>query len=198
MGDMIRALRSELADIEVGIGKFEAEASKIQARLRLALDKADKIKAVLALYIDEEQPVEQARLFEPSIPVPPVDSVVDVRAQQAARAHNPPPRSKAARIKAEVTELLSARGTEHRLKILDHLIGKGLMGHEKTPLASLAAYLSGNRDTFVADGRGNFSLRRESHREPPPVSNSGAGSAEEAGSPVPSTSNHATMGGGIS
>lgn len=61
------------------------------------------------------------------------------------------------------------------------------MGHEKSPMASLAAYLSDHKAVFVADGRGNFSLRRESHREPPPAPVNGAGSAEEMGSLSPSS-----------
>jgi hypothetical protein len=33
------------------------------------------------------------------------------------------------------------------------------MGHEKDPMGSLAAYLSGWNDVFDPDGRGNWSLK---------------------------------------
>jgi hypothetical protein len=36
-----------------------------------------------------------------------------------------------------------------------------LMGHEKDPMASLAAYFSRWRDTFDPDGAGNWELRQE-------------------------------------
>jgi hypothetical protein len=68
--------------------------------------------------------------------------------------------SKAASIKLEVEELLKERGKMHRSDILQHLIDQKLMGHEKKPLASLAAYLSDWRETFMPDGHGNFSLKK--------------------------------------
>jgi P63C domain len=41
-----------------------------------------------------------------------------------------------------VEQLLQERGVMHRSHILDHLTAQKLMGHEKRPIASLAAYLS--------------------------------------------------------
>ena len=146
---------------------------------------------MLALYANESVGVEPA----PQLFVPPV-----LKADEPPRSHRPPAtrRSKAAQIKAEVTDLLSARGTEHRQKILDHLIAKGLMGHEKAPLASLAAYLSENKDTFVADGRGNFSLRRESRTEPAPALPISVGYAEARHIHAPSIPNEDAVEGGVS
>ena len=188
MSDLVRILRLELASIEADATKLEAEAAKVQARLRQMLDKADKVKAVLSVYASDEPEITQPHLFtsEQSLPD---QSSMNVKLRGA---------SKAAQIKMEVTHLLEARGTEHRQKILEHLISKGLMGQEKNPLANLAAYLSDNKALFVADGRGNFSLRRESHREPPPAPISGAGSAEEMGSPPPSTFSDVQAKGGVS
>ena len=64
-------------------------------------------------------------------------------------------------MKAEITALLQQRGTIHRKEILSHLTAAGLMGHEKDPMASLAAYLSDWRDSFDPDGGGNWSLKHE-------------------------------------
>jgi len=69
------------------------------------------------------------------------------------------PLSKANSIKQAVTTLLRDRGSVHRAEILKYLIDNQLMGHEKTPMASLAAYLSDWKDLFQTDGHGNFSLR---------------------------------------
>ena len=69
--------------------------------------------------------------------------------------------TKGDKIKAEITALLQQRGTVHRKEILNHLIAFGLMGHEKDPMASLAAYFSGWRDIFEPDGAGNWSLKQE-------------------------------------
>lgn len=68
-------------------------------------------------------------------------------------------RTKGDKVKAEITALLRQRGAVHRKTILSHLTAAGLMGYEKDPMASLAAYFSGWRDTFEADGRGNWSLK---------------------------------------
>lgn len=197
MTDIVHTLRHELVAIEADVAKLETEAAKLQARLRLSLDKAEKVKAVLTLYAGEEIPEQQPRLFA-SFSAGSTATATIVRKVTTAGSSG---KSKAFQIKVEVSDLLNARGTEHRQKILDHLVGKGLMGHEKDPLASLAAYLSNYKDVFMADGRGNFSLRRDSQREPPPAPE-GAGSAEvkEAKSelPKPSTTNMNAMEGQVS
>jgi hypothetical protein len=72
--------------------------------------------------------------------------------------------SKAARVRLELEELLQARGSAHRKVMLNHLIDKNLMGREKNPMASLAAYLSAWKKDFVSDGKGNFSLKKTTER----------------------------------
>ncbi len=197
MTEIVSTLRRELVAIEADVAKLETETSKLQARLRLALDKAEKVKAVLAIYAGEDTSEQQPRLFAPLS----MGSTVTADAVRTVSSAGTSGKSKAFQIKAEVSDLLNARGTEHRQKILDHLVGKGLMGHEKDPLASLAAYLSNYKDVFMADGRGNFSLRRGSHREPPPAPE-GAGSAEaegaKSGFSKPSTINMNAMEGQVS
>ena len=60
------------------------------------------------------------------------------------------------------------------------LIQRGIMGHEKTPIASLAAYLSDFRDVFESAGRGIFRFRNPDSKEPPPADISDAGTVEAA------------------
>jgi hypothetical protein len=45
------------------------------------------------------------------------------------------------------------------VKILEILLSKGLMGHEKDPMASLAAYLTAFSNDFVNNGSGTWSIR---------------------------------------
>jgi hypothetical protein len=106
MSDLVRVLRLELASIEADAEKLEAEAAKLQARLCLALDKADKVKAVLSVYANDEAETNQSQMFA-SVEDPPERPLADVKPRGA---------SKAARIKAEVTYMLDARGNEHRQK----------------------------------------------------------------------------------
>jgi hypothetical protein len=61
----------------------------------------------------------------------------------------------------EVTDYLDLLGSAHRSQILEHLTSKGIdLG--KSPMPSLAAFLSDNRAIFASDGKGNFSLRSAS------------------------------------
>jgi hypothetical protein len=62
-------------------------------------------------------------------------------------------------VKTHEIEQLLSEGPMHRKKILAILQSKGLMGHEKNPMASLAAYLSDFSDNFVNDGSGTWSIR---------------------------------------
>ncbi len=191
MNELVQALRQELSAVEADISKLESEASKLQARLRSALDKADKLKAVIALYLSDQPEQPQPQLF-----IPVANQAADLAAVAepvSKQRHG----SKASLLKAEVTHLLDVRGTEHRQKILDHLVSKGLMGHEKNPLANLAAYLSDNKDVFATDGRGNFSLRRVGRHEPSPALERSAGSAEDADRPAPSPQTNRVMEGEV-
>jgi hypothetical protein len=80
--------------------------------------------------------------------------------------------SKAASVRIAVQEFLRDNGPSHRTLILKHLVETKVMGHEKKPLAALAAYLSEFRELFEPDGRGNFSLKKpaESGAAAPQVS----------------------------
>jgi len=68
--------------------------------------------------------------------------------------------SKAASVRMAVRQLLTKEGTVHRREILKNLVEQQLMGHEKNPMVSLAAYLSDWKDDFASDGHGNFKLKK--------------------------------------
>jgi hypothetical protein len=71
--------------------------------------------------------------------------------------------SKADSIKASIKDYLEAKGRPvHRNELLEHLMAKNLMGHEKSPIASLAAYLSDFRDELgiEPDGKGHWRFKR--------------------------------------
>ena len=68
------------------------------------------------------------------------------------------PRTKEERIKSELISIFNGHGPQHRTKLLEHLKAMGLMGHEKDPMASLAAYLSGWKEIFAFDGKGVWGL----------------------------------------
>ena len=191
MSELVPTLRHELASVEADVAKLESEAAKVQARLRVALDKADKLKAVITLYVEERSDRSQPQLFAPIA----TQSIEPAEATEPASKRNG---TKATLLKAEITHLLDVRGTEHRQKVLEHLVSKGLMGHEKNPMANLAAFLSDNKDLFATDGRGNFSLRRVGRQEPAPAPERSAGSAEDAGRLAPSTQVHLAMKRGVS
>jgi hypothetical protein len=94
-------------------------SEKVQTRLRLALDKADKLKALIGLYADFIVEEQQPHLFSAPtttamVSQPPPTSSPSVRAGEVRV-------SKATLVKVEVTDLVSKRGTEHRQKILEHL-----------------------------------------------------------------------------
>jgi hypothetical protein len=163
MVEIVYALRSELETAVGRIRAFEAAVTAAQERLRTETDKAEKLKALLAVYEGEEQTettAEQAQL-----PIPPPHALHTDQPRQAS--------TKKARMEQEIIALLSLRGSLHRSAILEHLNAKGIMGGEKDQLAHLAAFLSDNRAKFASDGRGTYSLRRN---EPSPAPN-GAGSA---------------------
>jgi hypothetical protein len=72
--------------------------------------------------------------------------------------------SKAASVRSAVKSFLLDKGTVHRSEILKYLMQQQLMGHEKNPMASLAAYLSDWKNMFQPDGRGNFTLKKSTER----------------------------------
>jgi hypothetical protein len=131
--NFVSALKAEIAQLEDEL-QSDPRQRKL-ARLRDALG--------------EYEPVNNALQAQPS---PPLRVLTRIPI---------PPKSKGGKIKAEITALLQQRGAVHRKEILRHLTAAGLMGHEKDPMASLAAYFSGWRDIFEPDGSGNWSLKQE-------------------------------------
>jgi hypothetical protein len=166
MIDMIPTLRSELEVAVASANALETEVKIRQERLRVATDKVERLKGLLAVYEAE------ATADHPNPPTPSADTNAKTLAEPVDglvwRAS-----TKKARMCSEVDELLTLHGTMHRKAILGHLFEKGIMGTEKNPLAHLAAFLSDNREKYAPDGRGNFSLRPH---EPPPAPG-GVGSA---------------------
>jgi hypothetical protein len=92
------------------------------------------------------------------------------RSRQHSPSPSPPPSgghfgeaSKADLIKAYIKEYLEAKGRPvHRNELLEQLMAKNLMGHEKRPMASLAAYLSDFRSELgiEPDGKGHWRFKR--------------------------------------
>jgi hypothetical protein len=79
----------------------------------------------------------------------------DIVARMPTR-DDPPPGSKEGKAKKEVLAQL-ASGTQSRTKLLEILIVKKIMGHEKTPMKSLGKFLS-RWPEVKSDGKGNWSL----------------------------------------
>lgn len=149
MSDVVKTLRSELDALE---RELLADARYV---------KVQRIKELLAAYSPEKK----------TTPTPPQKHRRRRAAGKAIRGDKGSLGSKLApsinagsskskKVRREIETLLTP-GPLHRKDILAHLISKGLMGKEKTPMASLAAYLSGWRDQFESDGSGNFKLRAE-------------------------------------
>jgi hypothetical protein len=77
----------------------------------------------------------------------------------ARMTRTPPANSKKVRIREAITSFLAAHPGSHRREILSDLMQKGLLGEEKDPMASLAAYLSDFRSGLQNLGQGHWSLR---------------------------------------
>jgi len=76
MTEIVHTLGQELLAIESDVEKFEAEAAKIQLRLRLTSEKAEKIRALIALYDEEAAAgVKPPLSTVPPVPSPPVDTL---------------------------------------------------------------------------------------------------------------------------
>jgi hypothetical protein len=140
MNDLVKTLRSELAALE----------RELQADARYV--KVQRIKELLTAYSPGKdiapKPTPKPRRRRPT--------------RKGAHKHVPlaaAAPSKAQGVQREVEALLTTKGQLHRKQILAHLVSKGLMGNEKTPMANLAAYLSSWRAKFETDGKGNFKLR---------------------------------------
>jgi hypothetical protein len=152
MIDLIPRLRTELESTTANMQALEADVAAAQERLRFAADKAERIRALLAVY-EAEAEAAKPRMGPPvlpPVPPPPLQKPLPKNAQMAQ----------------EITNLLAARGSTHRAQILEHLTTRGIMGREKNPMAHLAAFMSDHRSKFASDGRGNFTLQRGDQTEP--------------------------------
>jgi hypothetical protein len=147
----ITVLRQELLTTTANIPALEAQVTAAQERLRFATEKAAQIRVLLTMLEAEANEVTHSVAEAP-------------RLSPSSRVSTPTPvrlgGTKADRMDAETTALLTMRGVVHRKDILAHLVEKGIMGSEKGPLAHLAAFLSDRKDKYESDGRGNFKLHR--------------------------------------
>lgn len=69
------------------------------------------------------------------------------------------PNSKRNRVHDGIMKFLAEHPGAHRRELLSDLVQKGLMGDEKDPMASLAAYLSDFRSELQNNGQGHWSLK---------------------------------------
>jgi len=93
-------------------------------------------------------------LTEYSIPTTANANVSPIRRTRVAS-----PSSKKVRIHDAIMAFLQGHPGAHRSEILSELTSSGLMGDEKDPMASLAAYLSDFRSELLGLGQGRWSLR---------------------------------------
>lgn len=134
------------------VDTLERELARLEAELRAdpRYRRITRIKELIADYLSDGLPD-----LPGTQPVPLIRQAVPLR---AVRDGEPRQNSKAAIIRNEIRSLLADKQRMHRSDILTHLVAKGLMGHEKSPLASLAAYLSDWKDMVAHDGQGNWFL----------------------------------------
>jgi len=129
MTDFIEALSAELAALEAELAS--------DPRYR----KIAGLRSLLAEYKRIVPPTRAGMLLHK----------LSVRAPQT--------NSKKSRVHDGIVSFLAAHPGAHRSELLSDLIGKGLMGDEKDPMASLAAYLSDFRSELQNNGQGHWSLK---------------------------------------
>jgi hypothetical protein len=176
----IVALRSALRSSAAHIVGLEGAVTAAQERLRRELTKVEKLRELITLYEADEAPdvTRQLDLPKSGWAVVGLSGTSDGTGgpRLPADAYKDGRISKKAQMTRSIEGLLGLRGSVHRAEILAHLQKAGIMGHESDPMAHLAAFLSGERDKFASDGRGNFTLR------PPPVANDLPPAPSDAGS----------------
>jgi hypothetical protein len=146
MSDLVPALKSEEAQL----------LSELRGDPRFR-----KLERIQELLRDYESPMDRA-LGSGALPFPaPLARPSPAQAlwPDLASSVNGRTVSKQDRVKGEIRNLLTKKQVAHRKEILAHLVAIGVMGHEKDPMASLAAYLSTFKEDFVFDGNGNYSLK---------------------------------------
>jgi hypothetical protein len=138
MSELVQSLRKELAKLEAELLALAKDDPRYGTMIRIRELLADYEKKM-----PEPEPQPRSRV-EPETP---------------AGSSNGSWKTKATIMEESIKELLQRNRLMHRSAILDHLRSRGIMGHEKNPMNDLAAFLSGHRDLFVSDGRGNFRLQ---------------------------------------
>jgi hypothetical protein len=173
--DLIPSIRAALNASTANIPKLEGEVTVAQERLRRELNVVEKLRELLTLFEADTPTLPQSRVeydvaanVEVQVEAP--RAVLSGQGQVYARPNLLP---KKVRMIQTIEGLLSLRGSVHRKEILTHLQNAGLMGHERNPMAHLAAFLSGERDKFASDGRGNFTLKTSSVAAEPKPTNVG-------------------------
>jgi hypothetical protein len=129
MANIIPSLRQELAALEADI--------RSDPRYR----KIERIRALLSEYGSDEP---QASAVAPS-------------PANVGHRRTPAYDTKKDRVRGVIREVFTVKGSAHRSEILKTLTDRGIMGQEKDPMASLAAYLSDFKE-FKNIGLGQWTL----------------------------------------
>lgn len=132
MSDVVDMLNQELASLEAEL--------RDDPRYR----KIERIRALLSEYssgTDENANIRRNPVHWANIRKP--------RTEQ--------PNSKGVRVRETIRSILLEKGAVHRTDLLNALLAKGIMGNEKAPMASLAAYLSDFKE-FTSVGGGQWAL----------------------------------------
>jgi hypothetical protein len=186
MTNVTDVLRIESAALQAEAQRLESVITQAQTDLRIVREKGEHINGLLSLYgatPGDRQPTETQHhgsvLMEGRSEFRADPVVIPAPASASSRRQ-----TKATQLRDFITALLLLHGSMHRAEILKQLVGAGLMGHEKSPLPALAAFLSDNREVFEPDGRGNFMLRKKPNGDSPQAS-SHAGESGGVAPPVP-------------
>jgi hypothetical protein len=137
-------IRKHLAEAETGLKNLKLQKSAIEREIA-ALEQV--------VQLEREAIVRQDAHQYPIEPVTPKSS------------HAPRAGSKRGRIIAAIKEMLIDHKNLHRLKILELLEQRGLVGGQSNPAAYVSNILSTANGAFVSDNNGTWSL--------PPVKNMG-------------------------
>ena len=126
--------------------------------------KIERIRALLSEYDDEPQ--------------------VSVAAQPNVwHRRSPMADTKKDRVRGVISEVLTVKGNAHRSELLKTLIDRGIMGQEKDPMASLAAYLSDFKE-FKNIGVGRWAFAPKIGEAPTLPLSSPQGETEAVGASV--------------
>lgn len=128
------------------VGPLIQELASLEAQLN-ADPRYRKIARIRALLSEYELDAKSKTSFEQTAP----------GNAPSRRVRGQSTNSKAIRVRDALRSFLILKGAVHRNDLLKELTSKGIMGNEKDPLASLAAYLSQFKD-FTSVGNGQWAL----------------------------------------